>query len=150
MLDAQQIPYIAIDLDVNSVMMGREMGFNVVYGDTTNYDVLAEFGLKPRSTRALVVALDNANTARRTILAAKSIAPRIKIFARARNLADSQMLMREGIETAMPETIESSFFLGFSVLDSLGVSERKINDLLLDMRADDYAALSTVISDKHD
>ena len=44
----------------------------------------------------------------------------------------------------------SSFFLGFSVLDSLGVSERKINDLLLDMRADDYAALSTVISDKHD
>jgi len=150
MLDANSVPYVAIDLDVNVVMMGREMGFNVVYGDTTNRDVLIEFGLKPRSVNAVVVALDNATTARNAILTIKSIAPRVKIFARARNLADSQMLMREGVETAMPETIESSFFLGFSVLDCLGISERRINDLLIKMRADDYAALSTVISDKRD
>ena len=107
MLDANKIPYLAIDLDVNAVMMGREMGFNVVYGDTTNRDVMVDFGLKPRRVKSVVVALDNANTARRCILTVKSIAPRVKIFARARNLADSQMLMREGVETALPETIES-------------------------------------------
>ena len=150
MLDAQKIPYVAIDLDVNAVMMGREMGFNVVYGDTTNRDVLIDFGLRPRRVKSVVVALDNANTARKCIIMVKSIAPRIKIFARARNLADSQMLMREGVQTALPETIESSFMLGYNVLSHVGVSDSKIEHLVLDMRRDNYAALSTVISDKRD
>lgn len=150
MLDAHQIPYLAIDLDVNSVMMGREMGFNVVYGDTTNADVMTEFGLRPRGIKSVVVALDNATTARRCISTIKSIAPRAKVFARARNLADSQMLVREGVTTAMPETIESSFFLGHSVLMHIGIDERDIESLLQDMRSNNYAALSTVISDKQD
>ena len=96
------------------------------------------------------MALDNANTARRCILTVKSIAPRVKIFARARNLADSQMLMHEGVETALPETIESSFMLGYNVLVHVGISDEKINDLVCNMRSDNYSALSTVISDKHD
>ncbi len=150
MLDAKKIPYVAIDLDVNAVMMGREMGFNVVYGNTTSRDVLSEFGLRPRRVKSVVVALDNATTAKRTILTVRSIAPRVKIFARARNLADSQMLMTQGVETVMPETIESSFLLGFGVLSDLGVSERSINNLLTEMRQDNYAVLSTVISDKRD
>lgn len=150
MLDAQSIPYVAIDLDVNAVMMGREQGFNVVYGDATNRDVLREFGVRPRKVKSIVVALDNATTARKSILMIKSIAPRIKIFARARNLADSQMLLSEGVDVALPETIESSFFLGYSVLEHAGVLEYEIEALLNSMRENDYAALSTVISDKQD
>ena len=150
MLDAQNIPYVAIDLDINSVMMGREMGFNVVYGDTTNRDVLLAFGLKPRGAKSVVVALDNANTARKCIIMVKSIAPRIKIFARARNLADSQMLLREGVITALPETIESSFMLGYNVLSHAGISDAKIDNLIRSMRDNNYSGLSTVISDKRD
>ena len=150
MLDAQDVPYVAIDLDVNAVMMGREQGFNVVYGDATNTDVLRDFGLRPRKIKSVVVALDNATTARKTILTIKSIAPRIKIFARARNLADSKILIAEGVDVAMPETIESSFFIGYSVLSHVGVHENDIHALLDDMRDNDYAALSTVISDKQD
>ncbi|MBQ1997722.1 MAG: cation:proton antiporter [Alphaproteobacteria bacterium] len=150
MLDAQDVPYVAIDLDVNAVMMGREQGFNVVYGDATNTDVLRDFVLHPRKIKSVVVALDNATTARKTILTIKSIAPRIKIFARARNLADSKILIAEGVDVAMPETIESSFFIGYSVLSHVGVHENDIHALLDDMRDNDYAALSTVISDKQD
>ena len=150
MLDAQSVPYVAIDLDVSAVMMGREQGFNVVYGDATNRDVLIEFGLAPRKIKSVVMALDNATTARKAILTIRSVAPRVKIFARARNLADSQILIAEGVDVAMPETIESSFFLGYSVLEHMGISEHDIDALLTDMRADDYAALSTVISTKQD
>ena len=150
MLDAQHIPYVAIDMDVNAVMMGRELGFNVVYGDATNRDVLCEFGLHPRKIKSVVVALDNATTARRSILTVKSVAPRMKIFARARNLADSQILIAEGAGVALPETIESSLYLGYGVLEHAGVLDSDIEELLYDMRADNYAALSTVISDKQD
>lgn len=148
MLMAENIPYVALDLDVNAVMLGRERGYNVVYGDATNADVLRDFGLSARRTRAVVVALDNANTARNTVLTVRGIAPRVKIFARARNLADSKMLLAEGVQEALPETIESSFFLGYGVLGHLGISERKIDELLAEMRNDNYAMVGAPISDK--
>lgn len=143
-LDAQGISYLAIDFDVSTVMLGRSHGFNVVYGNTTNGDVLRNFGLAPRRTRAVVVALDNATTARKTVITVKSIAPRVKVFARARNLADSKLLLKEGAIEALPETMESSFFLAYGVLEHLGISEKKINEMLSDMRANNYARLDTV------
>lgn len=148
MLDAQNIPYIAIDLDVSTIMVARANGHNVVYGDTTNAMVLRDFGLSRRGVRAVVVALDNSGTARKTVGAIKSIAPRMKIFARARNLADSKILLKDGVFKAMPETIESSFFLGRSVLNHLGASDQKIKALLSEMRTDDYAELDSSLSDK--
>lgn len=147
MLESQNIPYIAIDMDVNTVMIGRERGINVVYGDATNDVVLRDFGLRPRRVRAVVVALDNAGTARRTVAAIKSIAPRVKIFARARNLADSKVLLKDGVFAAMPETIESSFFLGRRVLNHLGASDNRIKELLSSMRENNYASMDEQISE---
>lgn len=144
MLESEKIPYVAIDLSVNAVMVGRDAGYNVVYGNSTNADVLRSFGLAPRQTRAVVVALDNATTARDTVLTVKSIAPRVKIFARARNLADSKLLLKEGVAEALPETMESSLSLGYGVLEQLGISDARIEALLADMRANNYEQLNTI------
>ena len=146
LLTSENIPYVAIDLDVNTVMLGRERGFNVVYGDTRNADVLRELGLT-RRTRAVVVALDNTANASNTVLTVRGVAPKVKIFARARNLADSKALLKLGVAEAQPETIESSFFLGCGVLTHLGISENKIDNLLDEMRADNYALIDTPVSD---
>ena len=148
MLDAQNITYLAIDMDVSTIMIARARGQNVVYGDTTNERVLREFGLHPRKIRAVVVALDNAGTARSAVRAIRAIAPRMKIFARARNLADSRVLLKDGVFSATPETIESSFFLGHRVLNHLGASDTEIKKMLSEMRADNYTELSSQISDK--
>ncbi len=147
MLTAEGIPYIAIDLDVNAVMVGREHGFNVVYGNTSSDAVLRDFGLMPRRTKAVVVALDNVSTAKDTILTVRNIAPKVKIFARARNLADSKELLKEGVTEVLPETIESSFMLGQGLLTHLGIPEKKINKLLNDLRSDNYAGVGKTIAD---
>jgi CPA2 family monovalent cation:H+ antiporter-2 len=141
MLDAEKIPYVAIDLNVDSIVQGREQGYNVFYGDTSNTKVLHDLGLMPRRTKAVVVALDNAAVAKRTVRAVKSVAPRAKIFARARNLAESKILLAEGVKEAFPETVESSFLLGQGVLANVGVSVNKIEKILSDMRMDHYAKL---------
>ena len=148
MLDAQNITYLAIDMDVSTIMVARARGQNVVYGDTTNERVLREFGMHPRKIRAVVVALDNAGTARSAVRAIRAIAPRMKIFARARNLADSRVLLKDGVFSATPETIESSFFLGRRVLNHLGASDTDVKKMLSEMRADNYTELSSQISDK--
>lgn len=148
MLTAENIPYIAIDLDANAVMMGRERGFNVMYGNTCSDAVLRDFGLSPRRTRAVVVALDNIATARNTISTVRNIAPRVKIFARARNLADTHELLKQGVTQALPETIETSFFLGYGVLSHLGISDAKIEHLLDNLRADNYSGIEQTIADR--
>lgn len=146
MLDANGISYIAMDLDVGTVMQGRDRGFNVVYGDCKNADVLRQLGMKARKTRAVLIALDNAESAKDVLRTVRSIAPRVKVFARARNLADSKMLIKRGVNEALPETIESSFFLGYNVLGALGVSESKIDAMLETLRADNYAALGNSLN----
>lgn len=144
----KNIPYVAIDLDVAAVMIGRTRGFNVVYGDATNADVLREFGLRRRTTRAVVVALDNVARAGNAISSVHTIAPRVPVFARARNLVDAHQLRRDGAAHAMPETLESSFILAAGVLNHLGTSKTAIMEMLTHLRADEYAAVDTVISDK--
>ncbi len=147
-LGVKKVPYIALDLNVNAVMLGRESGYNVFYGDSTNPAVLREFGLASRNVRAVVVALDNAATARNAVLSVKSVAPRVKIFARARNLPESRTLMKEGAQEVWPETIESSLMLARGVLGQLGVSETAISDLVSEMRMDNYSELDNAIADR--
>lgn len=147
-LGVRKIPYVALDLNVNAVMVGRENGYNVFYGDTMNASVLRGFGLATRRVRAVVVALDNAATARNTVLTIKSVAPRVKIFARARNLSESRILLKEGVQEVWPETIESSLMLARGVLDQLGISESVIASLIDEMRSENYSELDNAITDR--
>ncbi|MCQ2599112.1 MAG: cation:proton antiporter [Alphaproteobacteria bacterium] len=140
MLTMHNVSYVAIDLGVDSVMMGRERGDNVVYGNCKNADVLREMGLN-RNTRAVVVALDNAAESQNVVQIVRSIVPRVKIFARARNLAESRVLVKDGASQALPETIETSFMLGYNVLGILGVDEKQIDETLDLLRANNYTML---------
>ncbi len=145
MLESQKIPYVAIDSNIDAVMSGKEAGFNVFFGDTTSANVLQDIGLAPRRTRALVVALNNAAVAKRTIRAARSVSQNVNVFARVRNMQESENLRSEGKLVALPETIESSFVLGQEVLEVLGVREKTISDLTKTLRRDNYRALNISI-----
>ncbi|MBQ0013074.1 MAG: cation:proton antiporter [Proteobacteria bacterium] len=143
-LSAKNISYIAIDTDVNAVMVGREMGLNCAYGDVKSIAVLRSFGLNPRNTRAVVIALDNSETAHNAVLSVKAIAPNVKIYARARNLYDSREMLKSGVTEAFPETIESSFWLVWGVFKRLGYSREEVRDLLHDMRENNYEKLQEI------
>lgn len=148
-LGVRKIPYVAIDLNVNAVMLGRESGYNVFYGDSTNSSVLREFGLANRRVRAVVIALDNSGTARNAVLTVKSIAPKVKIFARARNLTESRVLIKEGVQEVWPETIESSLMLARGVLGQLGIADDVVSKLLNEMRLENYSELDNALTDQH-
>lgn len=143
MLESQKIPYAAIESNIDAVISAQKAGYKVFFGDTTNSDVLKEIGLAPRRTKALVVALNNAAVAKRTIRAAREVMPNINVFARVRNIQESEDLRSEGKLTTLPETIESSFVLGKEVLETLGIKEKNISNLLGALRRDNYQALCT-------
>ena len=139
MLETEQIPYIAIDGNVDNVIMARESGYNVIYGDCKKKAILLDAGFKVRKTRAVVIAVNDISCTEDIVQTLHSMAPRVKIFARAHNLENSQVLMSMGVKSATPEIIESSFILGGDLMASLGLPKAKISTLTEDLRANGYA-----------
>ena len=148
MLEIAKIPYIAIDSNVDEVIMARESGYNVIYGDSRRKGILEAAGFKPSKTRAVVVAVNNESIVRDIVETWRSISPRIKIFARAHNLKSANDLIKMGVKSAMPEIIESSFLLGDKLMSGLGLSRIKINSLVEDLRANNYANVKQPIDTK--
>ena len=139
MLTAEHVSYVAIDENVDQVILARESGYNVIYGESKKESILLAAGLKPRKTRAVVISLNDEVAAHEIVNTLHTISPRIKIFARAHNLKSSKELMSIGVKYATPEIIESSFILGSEVLANIGLSESKINALTEYLRANGYA-----------
>ena len=148
MLDAEQIPYVAIDANVDEVVMARESGYNVIYGESKKKSILLAAGLKPRKTRPVVIALNDEIVARDIVQTLNSIAPHVKIFARAHNLKSSRELLSMGVKSATPEIIESSFTLGSQVMEKLGLSKSRIHSLMDFLREDGYANVKKPIDVK--
>lgn len=139
MLENTKVSYVAIDSNVDEVILAREAGYNVIYGDSKKKGILLAAGFKSRKTRAVVITLNNEFIARDIVETVKSLSPRIKIFARAHNLKSANDLIKSGVKFAMPEIIESSFVLGENLMVGLGVSRSKINTVVDDMRANNYS-----------
>ena len=138
MLESEKVSYVAIDGNVDEVVVAREAGYNVIYGDSKKKAILLASGLKPRKTKAVVIALNEENAARDTVQTLQAIAPRMKIFARAHNLRSSRELLKMGVKSATPEIIESSFSLGADVMANMGFSAAKINSLVDYLRENGY------------
>jgi len=149
MLAAEGIRYAAIDLNVDKVVMGKNAGYNVFYGDTTKPVILEQFGLVPRRVRAVVVAVDNTALAKRTIRSVRDISKNVRIFARARTLNEANILKAAGAKMALPETVESSFMMGEKVLLDIGIKQDSINALMTKMRENNYGVLNNIL-DKND
>ena len=148
MLESMNIPYVAIDSNVDEVIMARESGYNVIYGDSKKKAILLAAGFKPSKTRAVVVAVNNEAIVRDIVDTWRSMSPKTKIFARAHNLKSANDLLAMGVKSATPEIIESSFMVGGDVLIGLGLAKAKINALVDDLRANNYANVKQPIDIK--
>lgn len=148
LLTAENISYVATDLNVDNVVIARDNGYNVIYGDATNPEILISAGFKQRKTKCIVVALDNIAISHRLIETLKEFAPHTKIVARAHNLKDTRELLKLGANFVTPEIIESSFLLGANVLEKLGVSKARIGSMLNNLRENNYTNIPQPLDTK--
>lgn len=139
MLESENINYVAIDGNVDEVVMARESGYNVIYGESRRKTILLEAGFKARKTRAVVIALNDEAVAADIVQTLHSMSSSVKIFARAHSLKTSKQLIDLGVKSATPEIIESSFIIGANVMTGLGLSSVKINKLMEYLRSNNYA-----------
>jgi CPA2 family monovalent cation:H+ antiporter-2 len=123
-LDAESVPYVAIDIDGAVVAAGRKEGRPVFYGDAARPEILRR--LRVERAIAVVVTLDHPRIAEGLVGTVRREWPQVPIYARARDARHAGRLLRMGATDVVPEAVEASLQLAGRVLGGLGVPQEAI------------------------
>ncbi|MFN3398900.1 MAG: cation:proton antiporter [Ferrovibrio sp.] len=121
LLDAEQIPWAALDHDSATVARERSNGQPVHYGDASRSEFLER--LKAAQAQAVVVTLDDATAAGRLVAALHRGWPQLPVLARARDAAHAEQLRKLGASEVVAEAEEASLQLGGLALQKTGLPD---------------------------
>ncbi len=139
LLEEQDIPYRALDLDLDHVKKADIAGEKVSYADVTRHEALIAAGIGRASS--IVIALDRRDAAMRVLHYAKSIAPDIPVIVRCSDENDFEQLMQAGADEVVPEILECSLVLASSAMLAAGVPMKRILRRVRTARMSRYADL---------
>lgn len=120
-LKASNIPYIALDINAERVLDGRQRGCSVFYGDASQLEVLRASG--SRNAGLFVCTLDSTASAVRIVSILRERYPDLQVYARGRDSRHCNQLLRAGASLVVSETLEASLQLSESVLEKMGIED---------------------------
>ena len=130
LLDAEDIPYVALDNDPQRVREAAGAGGSVVYGDAGRRETLVAAGL-PKA-RAVVVTFADVPLALKILHLVQAVRPELPVVVRTVDDAELDRLLRAGATEVVPEVLEGSLMLASHSLLLLGVP---LNRVLARIRA---------------
>ena len=113
-LKEENIKYIAIDIDSNRVSDATIAGENVVYGDSSRYDVLKAAGIE--RAKGLMVAYSDDRASQKLLTAVREHNKNIPIIARTLDETSIDKLRMAGADEVVPEVLEGSLMLASHAL----------------------------------
>ncbi len=138
-LGETEVPYIALDLDGDTVRREAAHGLPLYYGDATNPTVLRH--VKIEDARVLVVAISDPFMTRRTVQMARDLNPNIHIVVRTRYLRELEELHQLGADDVVPEEFETSIEIFALVLRTYDMPQDFIVRKAEQVRREGYALL---------
>ncbi|MGQ0666039.1 MAG: cation:proton antiporter domain-containing protein [Nitrospiraceae bacterium] len=138
-LSETEVPYIALDLDGDTVRREAQHGLPLYYGDATNPNVLRH--VKIEEARVLVVAISDPFMARRTVQVARGLNPNLHIVVRTRHLRELEELHQLGADDVVPEEFETSIEIFALVLRTYNMPQDLVMRKAEQIRREGYALL---------
>lgn len=105
-LDHHGRPWVVVEINPETVRRERAAGTPVLYGDAGHPEVLAKAGIA--AARLLVVAINDAASARRVVELAKRMNPKVRVLVRTRYVREVPELIALGADDVVPEELEAS------------------------------------------
>lgn len=136
---ARGIDITIIETDTEMIQAAAGFGFKVYYGDGRRLDVLHASGAE--HARAILVCVDERESATEIVELVKSEFPLTPVLARAYDRPHALRLIRAGVDYQMRETFESAIVFGNAALRQLGFDEDEVVELEADIRRRDRARL---------
>ncbi|MFC5462533.1 cation:proton antiporter [Massilia niabensis] len=137
LLTAQGIPFIAFENDARLVSKLHAQGVPVFFGNASRPELLRL--VHAEKAPAIVLTMDNPALALQTVHAIRRDFPDAPLFVRSRDERHARALTRAGATVVVPETLEASLQLSAFVLESMGLDERTVDDIV-DNERDLFAA----------
>ena len=123
-LERENIPFVALDLDPQRVREAAAAGDNVVYGDAGRREVLIAAGLM--RAKALVVAESNVLLALKILSHVQETRQDLSVLVRTLDDADLERLKEAGATEVVAEIMEGSLMLASHALLLLGVPLNRV------------------------
>jgi K+:H+ antiporter len=132
-LEAEKIPYLALETDARLVSERREEGLPVFYGDASRREILESVG--GATARWFVVTTDKPEVTERMVRSILSAWPKAIIHARAIDMDHARQLTEIGVTDVVPEALEGSLQLAGLILAKIGMPDDAISGRLEIARA---------------
>ena len=139
MLEKENIPYMALDLDPDRVRLAAAAGDSVVFGDAGRLQALMAAGLARAS--AVVVTYLDVPAAMKVLGHTQSHAPQVPVIVRTQDDLDLEKLQQAGATEVVPEALEGSLMLASHALALVGVPMRRVIRIVQDQRDARYNLL---------
>jgi CPA2 family monovalent cation:H+ antiporter-2 len=139
MLERENIPYIALDLDPDRVRQAAAAGDSVVFGDAARLQALMAAGLARAS--AVVITYLEVQGAMKVLAHTRSHAAQVPVIVRTQDDHDLDLLRQAGATEVVPEAIEGSLMLASHALALVGVPMRRVIRIVQDQRDARYNLL---------
>jgi glutathione-regulated potassium-efflux system protein KefB len=133
-----------IEKDTEMIRAAADFGFKVYYGDGTRLDVLRTSGAL--EAEAILVCVDEPETANRIVEIVKSEFPLSKLYVRAFDRTHTLSLIKAGVDYQIRETLESAMTFGEQALIGLGVPREEAAEVTADARKRDAERLQLQLS----
>jgi len=143
-LEAQGFEYIAIDLDPVRVRTARQIGQPVVYGDSSDEQVLEEVGLD--NANAVVISFSDPRIALAILRSLRRRRADVPVLVRTPDDTRARELKEAGATEVVPEAFEASLMLASHVLMSLKVAPSRVMRSVEELRSNRYEMLRNVIA----
>jgi len=146
LLEAENIPFLALDTDGELVTELRKSGHKVYFGDASRREFLERAGAA--RAQAFVVTVNHARAAERMVAAARKMRPDAPTLARAINPDHAIRLLKLGAVGVIPEAVEASLQLAARLLEALGLPDDAVEHRIEQTRDQELGRLRAAIDNQ--
>jgi monovalent cation:H+ antiporter-2, CPA2 family len=136
LLEQEEIPFIALDLDPERIREAAAAGESVVFGDAARREVLVAAGLQ--RARAVAITYSDTASAFSVLGHVQELRPGLPVVVRTRDDADIDQLKAAGAAEVIAEVMEGSLMLASSTLMLLGTPLNRVLRRIRETRTQRY------------
>lgn len=133
---SSNIPYVVIEMNAETVREQKEKGVPIIFGDATQDHILEAVHIS--SARAAVIAISNHHATSTILKNIRSHSESLYLVVRTRYVKETSELLAMGADAVIPEEFETSIQIFSHVLQNFLVPEDEIEQLVEEVRADNY------------
>jgi CPA2 family monovalent cation:H+ antiporter-2 len=128
LLAEHKLPFLAIDHDADVVARARIEGYQVYYGEVTNFEFLKACGIHEAPV-VIITGHDHAMIDK-IVTTVRALRGDVPIISRAHDAEHARHLYALGVTEAIPETLEASLQLSQAALLKLGMAAEPVNAII--------------------